>query len=98
LAASGLSAETRQAIGALNDLAAQMDRARALVHSEPVLPAKPAGWWTVEEYRNHHKLPVTTAGHHVNRLVSLGRAERCKAYVPDSRHRMVVTQIYRMLP
>lgn len=77
----------------------QMNAALALVPSlddSDVLPVKPEGWFTMDEYRTQAGLPVETARHRVKSLIKAGKIEQKRAYCMTSYNRNVVTFIYRL--
>ena len=90
-----ISASTVAALSALAQMNAALSRVPALDASD-VLPVKPEGWWTLEEYRAEANIAIETARSRVKALLRLGRLEQKRAYCNTSYNRNVVTFIYRL--
>lgn len=92
-----VAASTVAALSALQ----QMNAALALVPSldaSDVLPVKPEGWFTLDEYRAQATVPVETARSRVKSLLKAGKLEQKRAYCVNSYGRNYPTFIYRLCP
>ena len=85
----------RQAAASLDAMWAQVDAIRNKLNGE-VLPEKPEGWFSEQEYIARHQRDRQASSAELNRMVIQGKLIRARAYCPRRDSKLSVQNIYKL--